>query len=371
MQSLAVLDVVNRVPQLPTLQSLKGNRRTDKMSETSKLKIVKPGDSKKEASEGIEISGKDLEKAESELRSRAKSLRWEIEDNYWELGKCLWEVYDGVPGGYQAMMKGDGAKQAREGLFAKWGFKSFENYAEAELGLRKRTAQNIRYAYYWFEVQEKLPAKVLTELKKVGRSRVYILAGFARKDSINLWIEKAKSCTFEELKKSITSAKAVKAGKNVDDEEVNSLSGSEDGSGAPPPEQTHTVQTSLYDDQNKIYESAIARAKGISKSDKTGHNLVLICQDFLANNEFGDSPKKDIKGYLSKQERLIGLKLIAIDPATGSPKFGKEILWMLIKEKSRKDIADKKESKAAKKKPAKAKATKKKPAVEATETAES
>jgi hypothetical protein len=89
----------------------------------------------------------------------------------------------------------------------------------------------------------------------------------------------------------------------------------------------------------------------------------------LANNEFGDSPKKDIKGYLSKQERLIGLKLIAIDPATGSPKFGKEILWMLIKEKSRQDTSKKKETKTTK--TTKAAAKKKKPAAEATETAES
>lgn len=346
------------------------------MTKTTPLKIVKSGDSQKAPVEAVEVSEKDLELAEAQLRERAKSLRWEIEDNYWELGKCLWEVYDGVPGGYQAMMKGDGAKQAREALFQKWGFKSFEHYAENELGLRKRTAQNIRYAYYWFEVQEKLPSNVLTELKKVGRSRVYILAGFARKDSISLWIEKAKSCTFEELKKSITAAKAVKAGKNVDDEEVDQSSGEGESRKAPAPEQTHTVQTSLYDDQFQIYESALTRAKGISKSDKVGHNLTLIFQDFLANNEFGDSPKKDIKGYLAKQERLIGLKLIAINPATGSPKFGKEILWMLIKEKSRQESSKKKEAKAedsspAEKKPAKAKATKKPAkANPATETAE-
>jgi len=197
----------------------------------------------------------------------------------------------------------------------------------------------------WFEVQEKLPAKVLTELKKVGRSSVYILAGFAKKDSVGLWIEKAKACTFEELKKAIQSAKAVKAGKAADDEEKDSLAGPEDRRGAPAPESTHTVQTSLYDDQFKIYEAAIARAKGISKSDKIGHNMTLIFQDFLANNEFGDSPKKDIKGFLSKMERLIGLKLIAIDPSTGSPKFGKEILWMLIKEKSKQDSSKKKAAK--------------------------
>jgi hypothetical protein len=338
-------------------------------AEKSSLKIVKPGDSKEAPAEAVEVSEKDLEKAENQLRDRAKALRWEIEDNYWELGKCLWEVYDGVPGGYQAMMKGDGAKQAREALFQKWGFKSFEHYAESELGLRKRTAQNIRYAYYWFEVQEQLPEEVLTELKKVGRSRVYILSGFAKKDSVSLWIEKAKNSTFEELKKAITAARALKAGKNVDSEEVDQLSGPDENGGAPAPEQTHTVQTSLYDDQFKIYEAAVARAKGLSKSDKIGHNLVLICQDFLANNEFGDSPKKDVKGFLGKMERMIGLKLIAIDPATGAPKYGKEILWMLIKEKSRQDGSKKKASKAEKKpaekekkKPAAKKPAAKKPA---------
>lgn len=324
-------------------------------AEKSNLKIVKPGDSKEEPpTEAVKVSEKELEQAENQLRERARTIRWDIEDNYWELGKCLWEVYDGVPGGYQATVRGDGAKQAREALFQKWGFKSFEHYAESELGLRKRTAQNIRYAYYWFEIQEQLPEDVLTELKKIGRSSVYILAGFAKKDSISIWIEKAKSSTFEELKKAITQAKAVRAGKSGDSEEVDQLAGPGDSRAAPAPEQTHTVQTSLYDDQFKIYEAAMARAKGLSKSDKIGHNMTLIFQDFLANNEFGDDPKKDIKGFLSKMERLVGLKLIAIDPATGAPKFGKEILWMLIKEKSRQDSSKKKKAEKAPKKKKKA-----------------
>lgn len=315
-------------------------------TEGSNLKIVKPGDSEKPV-EAVEVSSEDLAKAENKLRERAKALRWEIEDNYWELGKCLWEVYDGVPGGYQSLMKGDGAKQAREEIFKKWGFKSFEEYAEKDLGLRKRTAQNIRYAYYWFEIQEKLPGKVLIELKKIGRSSVYILAGFARKDSIALWIEKAKNCTFEELKKSITAAKAVKAGKNVDSEEVNQFSGPETTASKIEPEEQRTFQTSLYVDQDKVVQAALSRAKGLSKSDKNGHNLTLICEDFLSNNEFGKDPKKDIAAYLSKQERLIGLKLIAIDPATGAPRFGKEILWMLIKEKSRQESSKKGDTKKA------------------------
>src|SRR6185503_4518245 len=107
------------------------------------------------------VNAQDLEQAETELRARTKDLSKRVELTYWELGKALYEVYDGIPGGYRELMRGEGAKEARMALFKKWGYSSFEEYCEREVGLLRRSAQNIRYAYYWFQIELDLNQDVI------------------------------------------------------------------------------------------------------------------------------------------------------------------------------------------------------------------
>lgn len=282
------------------------------------------------------VSEEELEKAENELRARAKDLFKRIETTYWELGQALYEVYDGVPGGYRDLMKGDGSRAARKALFEKWGYASFEEYCEKEIGILRRSAQNLRYAYYWFEINLMLPTELKEQIKSLGRSKVYLLSGFVDNDNIMGWVDKARQMTHEKLKKEIKTAKAEKADKNKDGEEggvdINDAMGDDDERKvAPAPEEMHTLQAGLFEPQWKTWEAAFDRAKNISGSDKIGHNLELICQDFLANNDF-TKPEEDIKAYCAKIERHLGKKLIVIDPGSGSPVYGADLLWMLVKE---------------------------------------
>ena len=268
-----------------------------------------------------------LERAENELRELTKSLHKDIETTYWELGRCLYEIYDGVPGGYRDLMKGGGSRAVRKELFRKWGYDSFAEYCEKEVGVMKRSAENLRYAYYWFEIHlAGLPTDVKQGIKELGRSKVYQLAGFVDRDGVISWTEKAKNMTFEELKKAIRAAKVVR------EEAAAVASGNEERKVAPAPEQLHTVQTSLYSGQYDTWSAALDRAKTLSRSDKIGHNLELICQDFLASNDFANDEDEDRRQYIAKVERRLGLKLIVIDPSTGSPVYGSELLWMLVNE---------------------------------------
>jgi hypothetical protein len=57
-----------------------------------------------------------------------------------------------------------------------------------------------------------------------------------------------------------------------------------------------------------------------------------MCQDFLANNDFSDDSKKDRSAFLGKVEQKLGLLLIGIDPSTGKPVHGRDLLWRLVKE---------------------------------------
>ena len=273
---------------------------------TTTLRVV--GDSSKNTAKAVEtpqVSEADLTRAEEELRKEARSLVHEIEHKYWDLGRVLYDVYDGVPGGYQGLLKGKGSNAERSELFRKWGYTSFGDYVEKEVGIRKRTAENLRYAYFWFEVSQKMPEEVISRLISIGRSKVYLLAGVADINSITLWIDKARTLTFEELKKAIHAAKAVAAAKPSEPGEVKGdakASGVPDleGKSLPKPEEMSTFQAGLFEGQKKTCDAAFERAQSISNSEKKGHNLELICQDFLQNNDF-DDPKKDVDKYIAKK----------------------------------------------------------------------
>jgi hypothetical protein len=285
------------------------------------------------------VSPEELEAAENELRERAKKLYKQIETTYWELGQCLYDVYDGVPGSYRSLMRGDGSRAARRALFDKWGYQNFAEYCEKEIGIKKRSAESLRYAYYWFEIELMLPTEVREDIKALGRSKVYLLSGFVTNDDVMSWLGKAKTMTYEDLKRAIKQAKAIRADKNTDHEERDEFAAYDGGDGptpAPAPERMHTFTTSLYDGQFETVSAALERARQLSGSDKNNHNLELICQDFLTNNDFGKVA--DEKKFLAKIERHLGKKLIAIDPRMGTPVYGSDLLWMLVKSKSASDI---------------------------------
>lgn len=291
-----------------------------------------------------------LERAENELRQRAQELSRQIETTYWELGQILYEVYDGVPGGYRSAIKGEGAKEMRKSLFEKWGYSSFEEYCEKEVGIHRRSASNLRYAYYWFEIHlSGLPPEIRSEIRSLGRSKVYVLMGKVTSDNIVPWLEKAKNMTTEELKKAVILAEAARkrteqSPETGEDtfEHARSASGAGGGSDykeAPQPEVVHNFQTTMYDGQWDICQQALERAKNISGSDKINHNLDMIFTDYLATNGFTD-PKDDLKRSIAKFEKQIGKKIIAIDPQSGRPIYGADLLHMLVETAKQEPTAD-------------------------------
>lgn len=314
---------------------------------TTTLRVV--GNGEKSTVGAGKVSEEDLLKAETQLRNEAKTLVREISHKYWDLGRVLYDVYDGVPGGYRALMSGGGSMRSRTSLFEKWGYKNFGDYCDQEVGIQKRTAENLRYAYFYFAIQQELPEPAVSELITIGRSKVYLLAGLATRDSIGIWVEKAKELTFEELKKVVKAAKAVAAGKNIDTEELDQEqtsmfddsrpsseqkpTGNNTAKPLQKPEEWHTVSAQMADSQYETWQTAFKKAQSLSNSEKVGHNLELICQDFLSNNEFGKIKDKDRSAYIAKMERRLGVLVIAIDPNSGKPIHGRDLLHRMMNAK--------------------------------------
>jgi hypothetical protein len=293
------------------------------------------------------VTVEEVEAAEKQLRDKAKTLYKNIETTYWELGGVLYAVFDGLPGGYRDLMKGDGSREVRRELFRKWGYSSFEEYCENEIGIMRRTASNLRYIYWYFEIQLKIPAELKEQVKRLGRSKMYTLAGFVTDDNLISWLEKAANMTNDQLKKAVAGAKALNKAPDVNGafEHAQNILNNEaqqnkEHMDAPAPETMHTLNTNLYEGQWDTWQSALDRAKNITKSDKISHNLEMICQDYLATNNFVD-PADDQRRYFAKIEQLTHMRIVAIEPNTGKAVYGADLLWAMIQQRMQFEKEDK------------------------------
>ena len=86
----------------------------------------------------------------------------------------------------------------------------------------------------------------------------------------------------------------------------------------------------LFPAQHENVMMAIKRASELSHSDKRGHNLDLICTDFLATNDFKleNDPEMQLR-ILAKFERLFQKKIMVVDPVNRRILYGMEALEMI------------------------------------------
>jgi len=152
-------------------------------------------------------SASSLRSAENKLRDKAHALVRNIDKKYWELGRVLYEIYSGVPGGYRGLMTGNGSKTHRKAMFERWGYKNFGDYCERGLGLRKRTAENLRFAYRYFVIDQRMTPATIDQLISLGRSKVYLLSGVATNADIAFWLKRARAMSFDQLKTEVLAAK--------------------------------------------------------------------------------------------------------------------------------------------------------------------
>jgi len=87
----------------------------------------------------------------------------------------------------------------------------------------------------------------------------------------------------------------------------------------------------LFGDQIETVNLAMKRSAELSNSDKVGHNLSLICLDFIATNDFKFSNELQRLRFLAKFERLFNYKMILVDPDAGEVVYGIQTLEQLAR----------------------------------------
>ncbi len=250
---------------------------------------------------------------DAKLRSAVIRSRETIDEARWNLAEALYKIHD-------------------MSAWANWGYGSWKDYVEREVGSTVRTAQYLTSMFHYFTIQLLDDVKdcdqddpkfvdaikrrddIIRELKPLGWTKAKSLVGVIRRDNADEWIEKAKDSSSSDLESK------AKIALNKDK-----------GGGGEDIEPMKKVTLSLSESQYEIYENALELAGTKLESSKRGHLLSMICQDFLATTMGQtDAGQKKYGSYLNKIGAQFGVRIIGVDKETGKIVHGKELFVELV-----------------------------------------
>jgi hypothetical protein len=227
----------------------------------------------------IEVAGQEQASSgpekNAEVRQAVRDLRDNVEQKYWELGERMQEVY-----------RGD--------MYRDWGFDSWKEYVDEELGFGMRKARYLVQLHEWFGT---LPSSIQKWVRELGWTKARLLMGCVTKENAAEWRKRVEGKTVSQIED------MLKLDRQGDDEN------SDDGEGvAKKPEKAAKRSFMLFPEQDDMVKQALDKAKELAESDKDGHALTLICQEYLATNT-NTFAKED---FLKNMERILGLKIVAL-----------------------------------------------------------
>lgn len=289
---------------------------------------VVDGEVSEDKEEGIELSDGEVEKAEkarfrswaNRIRHRAKELVTDLEHGYMELAEILYRVYD-TPKGNQ---------KHGPPLFVGWGYKTFEDYVNQELGFAVRKAQRLRLIWHRLEVElSALDSEVRQRIVKLGWTKVREIVNVLTIENALEWVEKAERMSSRDLEEEVR-----KFRDQVDQDRLQAISEGRDPTSVAtgvPMKAEKVWKTFPFDskDDRDLVLQALERASQLSGTDMDTPNLVQICTDFLATNDFLTATGETKLRYIAKIEKLLGLKLIVANADCTELMYGMETLAKL------------------------------------------
>ena len=221
-------------------------------------------------------------KFRKDLRVKVLEARDQVVESRWDLAGHLFKVKD-------------------ETVYIHWGYKSFEEYLMVEVKLTERTGDWLIEMYDVFANQLKIDEDTKKKIKQLGWTKAKSLSRLKKKkvlnkNNISKWISIADKSSAMELDNQIRAAIQKKTGEG---EEVE-------------PMKNKTFR--LAPEQMEIVDNAIEMASKVLESEKPGHCISMVCQDFVATNMFQKrKDRSNMDHYLNKIAAILGVRLIAMD----------------------------------------------------------
>ena len=171
---------------------------------------------------------------------------------------------DSVAGTYYSL-GGILSRIQEEKWYGEWGFGTFNDYVEKELGFSPRKAR-----YLITNFNDLVNSGVCwDDVKDISWSRLSIISGVITKENVADWVQKAKDLNRPSLQAAVAKAKEGTLPK----------SGSE-----PPLSTTTTLTFKVHQDQKDSIKQAVDKAKGEAGTEFDGVALEAICLSYLAGS---------------------------------------------------------------------------------------
>lgn len=236
----------------------------------------------------------------SDLREAVLRQRDAIDSARWNLAEALFRVND-------------------DAAYLQWGYPSWETYCESEVGMTARTAHYLIAMYAYFTVTliepvsgmaESDPKRVeairkrediIDQIKELGWTKGKSLVGVLNLDNYEEWLNKARLLSATELEGEAKKALNAAKGKGGDEVEV-----------------MKNASFRLAEEQLAVVEQAIEIASAQLESDKRGHVLSMICQDYVATTMAQKEEGQTKRGrYFDRIGSMFGVRVIVVDKETG------------------------------------------------------
>lgn len=241
-----------------------------------------------------------------EIRKRLKFNKAKVDDAYIQMGRDLYLAY-------------------HRRLYSKWGYDTFTDYVEREVGIAKTRAERLRRIWTKYVKQLNVTPAALSG---VGFTNAFTMLSVVDSTNVHTWIEKAKNSAWRELDLAVQAAKGVS--KDVADKIAatgDAIAASAKPDDAPPTEDGSEIDETLvpgdkrrpwtfrlYPSQFKVLDAAVAEARR-TKKDEMAENEALanIATEFLgARMSKEEKPLVRIKFMLSVFEQVYGGKFVWI-----------------------------------------------------------
>lgn len=254
-----------------------------------------------------------ISEAESlEIRNKIKELKAQIDSNYFDLAGFLYQAYD-------------------QDLYRQWGFDTFKDYIENEVGFGARKAQYLIGIWDHF-VNEVGDPSVIEKVKPLGWTKVKELKDVVNASNVDEWVKKAGEMN------AMTLAEAARAALKTDFDD-SGVDGTNGGSSPDGVDVAKTISFKLFKEQFDNVNSALERSAELTNSTKKGHLLDTICTDYLAQNAFTSGGKAAIGEFFAKFEGQLGVRIFAFDPDKKQCVYGEdESVRIVIVDKSQQEI---------------------------------
>ncbi|MBN2256342.1 MAG: hypothetical protein JW704_00690 [Anaerolineaceae bacterium] len=212
------------------------------------------------------------------LRQEALRLRNSADENYWQLGAVLHHIY-------------------KQDKYRSWGYESWRDYVTGELDFAIRKAQYLVQLQVWFDTMT--PA-IQKWMRGLGWAKARLLMHVVKQDNAGEWKNRVAGKSYAEIEAMLKADRESGGGGGGSESPGGGDEGIEVARALP--------RVVMFSEQRKIYDMAMGKAAEVAQSEKTGHLLAMICQEYLATNV----DVLSMNDYLKNAERILALKIIAL-----------------------------------------------------------